>query len=744
MRYIVLLFIVAILVQGCNNNKAEDLTKYVNQHIGGVGHLLHPTYPVIHLPNQMIRMHPASLDYLDDRIRYFSLSMISHREGTLFGVLPLSGKISDSISNYQIYDHDLEEITPYYYKNYFVESDIKSEFTISEKSGMFRFSFPKTKDKCLKLHINNSGYWKSENPNTIIGIENFKGMKAYVYGEFDSDCSIKFNEEIEVNKRRNTQRTQANAWCSFDNETVKFRYSISFISFDQAKKNLSAEITDWNFEDLRSKANKKWNSRLGLIKVEGADEAQKKVFYTALSRYYERMVNINEQGKYYSAYDNKVHKAERDFYIDDWVWDSYVAQHPLRMILDPEQEADMLNSYVEMYKQSSWMPQFPLLFGDKAAMHGFHSTVVFLDAYRKGISNYNIEKSYEGLKKNADMATMLPWANGEKTQLDDFYRENGFFPALDRGEEEFEEKVHWFEKRQSVAITMAHSYDDWALGELANELHKTEDFNYYNSQSNNYKNLYNSQEKLMWPKNSSGNWIDIDPKFDGGPGGRDYYDENNGYTYAWQVQHDIPGLIDLMGGNEEFVRNLDNLFHEDLGRRKWQFWAKFPDSSGMVGQFSMGNELSFHIPYLYNYAGAPWKTQKRIRQLLDAWFQDSIFGIPGDEDGGAMSSFVVFSMMGFYPVTPGLPIYTIGSPVFEKTTIDLPNGRKFKIIAKNYSEKNKYIQSIKLNGKEYNKFWFSHDDILAGSTLELEMGEYPNKDLGLNVEYKININDSKD
>jgi predicted alpha-1,2-mannosidase len=238
----------------------------------------------------------------------------------------------------------------------------------------------------------------------------------------------------------------------------------------------------------------------------------------------------------------------------------------------------------------------------------------------------------------------------------------------------------------------------------------------------------------MWPKNAKGEWLDIDPKFDGGPGGRDYYDENNGYTYAWQVQHDIHGLIKLMGGRKQFIENLDQLFREDLGRTKYQYWAKFADATGMVGQFSMGNEPSFHIPYLYNYAGEPWKTQKRIRFLLDAWFQDNIFGIPGDEDGGGMTAFVVFSSLGFYPVTPGLPIYTIGSPLFERVTIDLDNGNIFTLIANNSSKTNKYIQSAKLNGKVLNRTWFTHEDLLNGATIELEMGAYPNKKWGAGID----------
>ena len=741
--YIFLIFIILFTFSCKENSNSKSVTlqnnlQYVNPNIGSVGYLLHPMRPNVQLPNQPLRMHPYRKDYLDDQIAFFTLSMVSHREGELFGVLP--GVLKDKNDIWlekQTWDHDQEILKPNYYSTYFVDSEIRTEFTPGEKAGYFKFHFPEKGIKKLKFNITHDGSWKQGDGNSIIGIEEFGGMKAYVYGEFNIGINTSFDMQTIVNKRRKTSREQANAWVSFidnDERTVEFKYAISYISVEQAQKNLQNEIPQWNFRKLKEQATSVWNKKLGQIRVEGGTEAQRNVFYTSLYRYYERMVNITEDGKYFSAYDHTIHKDKRDFYTDDWVWDTYLAQHPLRMVLSPDLEADMLQSYVRMYEEGGWMPQFPILYMDKPAMHGFHSTVVFLDAYRKGIRNFDVEKAYEGMKKNATDATMIPWVNGPKTELDDFYRENGYFPALKPGEKEYVEKVHWFERRQSVAITLAHSYDDWALGQMALELDKKEDFEYYNRQAINYKNLFQPANGLMMPKDAEGNWIDIDPKFDGGPGGRDYYDENNGYTYAWQAQQDIHGLIDLMGGREQFMANLDNLFREGLGRTKYQFYALFADSSGMVGQFSMGNEPSFHIPYLYNYAGAPWKTQKRVRFLLDAWFQDGIFGIPGDEDGGAMTSWVVFSSMGFYPVTPGLPIYNIGSPVFEKTSIDLDNGKTFTIIAKNSSKKNKYIQSATLNGKPHNKVWFTHDDILNGSTLELEMGEYPNKEWGASAE----------
>jgi predicted alpha-1,2-mannosidase len=346
------------------------------------------------------------------------------------------------------------------------------------------------------------------------------------------------------------------------------------------------------------------------------------------------------------------------------------------------------------------------------------------------LKNFDINKAYEGIRKNALDATLLPWRNGPKTSLDDFYQENGYFPALHPDQKETDKEVHPFEKRQAVAVTLGASYDDWAASQLANTMGKQEDFQLFGKRAVNYRNLWNGEKQFFLPKDEKGNWIDIDPKFDGGVGGRDYYDENNGWTYLWQVQEDIPGLITLMGGKKAFEEKLDRLFREDLGRSKYEFWNKFPDATGLVGEYSMGNEPSFHIPYLYNYAGAAWKTQKMVRFLLDLWFTDNVFGIPGDEDGGGMSAFAVFSSMGFYPVTPGQPVYTIGSPVFSKVTINLDNGKKFTVIARNSSVVNKYIQSATMDGKVLSTPWFTHEQLANGGTLELEMGPKPNKQWG--------------
>ena len=727
--------LILLLASALNLYSQKDYTKYIDPKIGSVGQLLEPTRPAVHQPNQPVRMYPVRKDYLDDQISWFPMSIISHRIGELFGIKPVNGEAApDKWKDRIPYDSDLEIIKPWYYKNPLIEDNITVEFTPGAKTGYYRFSFSNAGTKTILFRLFNTGKWEFAADNVVTGIEEFNGMKAYVYGVFNVKGTAGSLEKEIISQVKETSGKEASAYISFDkgqNGMIQFKYGFSFISIEQAESNLKAEIKDWNFDALLNKTKKLWQKNINQIEVEGGSEAGLRSFYSALYRCNERMVDINEYGKYFSGYDNKAHTSDKPFFVDDWVWDTYLALHPLRMILNPSMEKEMIQSYVTMYKQSGWVPTFPLIFGDNPCMNGFHSTIVFLDAYRKGIKDFDVAAAYEGAKKNALEATMLPWRNGPKCSLDDFYYKNGYYPALHPGEKEKVSEVHGFEKRQAVAVTLGHSYDDWALGQFAKEIGNTKDFELFSKRGENYKNVWRAEKEMMWPKDSLGNWIEINPKIDGGMGGRDYYDENNGWTYLWQVQQDINGLAGLMGGKKGLEKKLDQLFREGLGMSKYQFQSKFPDATGLVGQYSMGNEPSFHIPYLYNFTDSPWKTQKRIRLLLDVWFKDNIFGIPGDEDGGGMSAFVVFSMMGFYPVTPGIPMYTIGSPSFEKVTINLANGKKFRIIAHNCSKENKYIQKVTLNGKELSTLWFSHEDLINGGTLEMEMSSLPNLKYGI-------------
>jgi predicted alpha-1,2-mannosidase len=704
-----------LLLVGIAAAHGNAQVEYVDPTIGNVGVLLAPTRPTVYLPNSMVRMYPLREDALDDRIEVFPLTISSHRNSELFGIMPGDGTSAP---------YDQEATTPYYYSTRFSASGVVTEFTATERCGYFRFTFPDGKAS-LELANRIAGDMRLHDGNIVEGEEQFNSMNAYVYGIFSKPVTVttkRFDEKQHL-------------LISANSGALEFRYGISFISTEQAKSNLLHEIPSPDFEKVKSAGKARWNSTLGRIIVEGGTEAQRRVFYTALYRSSERMIDITEGGRYYSGFDHRVHTDSRPFYVDNWLWDTFRALEPLQTLLNPEMEADKLQSYVRMYQQSGMMPTFSTVSGPLACMNGNDSAAWFADAWFKGVRNFDLATAYEGIRKRSVDSTLLPWRLGPKTPLDDFYSKRGYMPGLRPGENETYPEVHPFEKRQSVPVTLGNSFDDWSIAQLARVLNKSDDEKLFLSRAANYRNLFRTDNGLMWPKDDAGHWIEpMDPKFDGGMGGRDYYDENNGYTYTWDVGHDYAGLIQMMGGAQRAEANLDNLFREPLGRSKYEFQGKFPDSTAMVGQFSMGNEPSFAIPYIYNRLGAPWKTQARIRMLLNAFFTDTLQGIPGDEDGGGMSAFVVLSMLGFYPVTPTIPIYDIASPVFTRATIHLSNGKEFVIIAHNASPENKYVQTIVLNGKPLYRIWFRHTDIAQGCVLELTMGDTPNTMLGATPE----------
>jgi predicted alpha-1,2-mannosidase len=719
-----ILLLVAAAVMSATVRAQVD---YVDPAMGGQGFMLEPTKPTVSLPNSMVRVYPVRKDQLDDQISSFPLTIISHRLGELFWLMPSDGS-PDTWSHPAAYDQEVE--TPYYYSTRFDNSLIQTEFTPTARCGYFRFTFPSGKPIVL-LANRQGGDLSSESDNSISGMETFAGqsemssgtMHAYVYGQFNVPVTIQSGD------RDSGKRLTISAK---DHQTVlEFRYGISFISTEQAKRNLQEEIPVWKFDEIESAARHRWNEVLGQIQVDGGTLEQKRVFYTSLYRCYERMVNITEGGQYYSAFDHQVHQDLRPFYVDNWLWDTYRALEPLQTLLNPGTEADKLQSYVRMYEQSGWMPSFAVLWGNHECMTGNHAAPWMADAWAKGVTNFNITTAYAGLKKNSIEGTWLPWRKGPKSSLDDFLAEHGYLPALHPGQKETVAEVHPRERRQAISVTEAQSYDDWCLAQIARSLGNDADYQFFLKRAGDYKNIFRQDKGHVWPKDADGNWIEpYTPGFSGGQGGRDYTTENNGYTYDWDVQHDLQGLFELMGGRTNAEAKLDQLFREPLGMSKYDFWYKFPDASGLVGQFSMGNEPSLHIACLYNYLGAPWKTQKRVRMLLDTWFTDTTLGMPGDEDGGGMSAFVIFSMMGLYPVTPGVPIYDITSPVFDRITIHLHDGKTFSIVCRSNSKNNKYIQNIRLNGKPLNQVWLTHADVANGGKLELEMGNTPNKELG--------------
>lgn len=721
--------LIAIMLLSCTsvqNQTAREPVDYVNPYMGNISHLLVPTFPTIHLPNSMLRVYPERRDFTGDVLEGLPIVVTSHRGSSAFNLSPFY-ESKEEIKPVIAYSYDNEKITPYSYSVYLDEEGISVEYGLSHQSAIYELSFEKEEAVRVALNTRRGEItWDGEAFSGFQMIENDTKVYLYLLPEQLPE-EVSLLEEKKLVKKTTATGRNTCLVMSFPagSKKITLRYGISFIDATQAKKNMDRELNGKNLASLRETGRKVWNDALNKIQISGGEEKDRTVFYTSLYRTFERPVCISEDGRYYSAFDGTVHEdGGRPFYTDDWIWDSYRAHHPLRILIDPEREQDILQSFVLMAEQmeSFWMPTFPEITGDSRRMNSNHGVASVLDAHRKGLNNFDLEKAYLAGKGAIMEKTLAPWSGKPAGELDKFYKEHGYIPALRDGEEETIPEVHGFERRQPVAVTLGTSYDQWCLAQLAKDLGLEEDHAYFTQASFNYRNLYNQETGFFHPKDKNGEFIQpFDYRYSGGIGARGYYGENNGWIYRWDVQHNIPDLIDLMGGKKAFVHNLDQMFATPLGKGKPEFYSQIPDHTGNVGQFSMANEPSLHIPYLYNYADEPWKTQKRIRTLIHQWFRNDLMGVPGDEDGGGMSSFVVFSQMGFYPVTPGNPEYSIGSPFFNHVKIDLGNGKFFEIEAVNNAPENKYIQSATLNDMPLNEPFIHHEVIMQGGKLVLEL-----------------------
>jgi predicted alpha-1,2-mannosidase len=719
---------------------AKGPVDYVDPNIGGIGQLLTATIPFVQWPHGMSRLAPVTTPGITDR--YLADKIYGFPAGPAL-LMVSTGEAKTQAEVYASdFDHDFEAATPYYYAANLESWGVHAEFTASREAAYYRFTFPAAQHAHLALSLEKGSQIEVAAANAMQGSQRLDGpvgrlvhadgvTTEYFYAEFSRPLgSYQTWSGSELSHA--TKQSGDHIGFVSDTETkageqIEVRVGISYISAEQAKQNLEREIPEWNFVKIKADTREQWNKALGSIDTVGGTERQRTIFYTALWRSLGRMTDITEDGRYFSGYDYKVHDADgHDFYVDDGMWDTYRSMHPLQVLLDGHGQEDMVRSYIRMYEQSGWMPSFPSVAGDQQVMIGHHASPMILDLYNKGYRDFDVEAAYAAMKKNATQTSLLPWNRGPLTSLDKVYFDKGFFPALAKGEKETVSAVTG-ELRQAVSVTIENSYDDWSVAELAKVLGKQKDAAYFDKLAHNYANVFNPAIGFMAPKSADGQWVaDFDPKLGGGQGGRDYFTEVDSWLYTFGVQHDVAGVIHLMGGRDAFNDKLDRLFVEQYGTSKFRFLNQFPDATGLVGLYAQGNEPSFHIPYLYDFSGQPWKTQKRVRQLMDVWYTDGPLGIPGDDDGGETSSWYVFSAMGFYPVCPGSPVYEIGSPIFEKSAIRMGNGKEFSIVAHHVSAQNKYIQSAMLNGAPLNRPWFKHSEIAEGATLVLEMGDKPN------------------
>jgi predicted alpha-1,2-mannosidase len=719
------------------SSAVQEPVDYVNPYIGNISHMLVPTFPTIQLPNSLMRIYPTRGEYTHEMLDGLPMVVTNHRERSAFC---MSVTQSNSLQPIVSTNWDQEKITPYDYRVQISDNSIDVHLAVSHQSAIYELTFQDPSKPATVLLYSEDGKMQLDGRMASASQRLSHNMNIFFSGEFDVEPEqVGILSDGQISGKKQIEKSDACGALRFPAGTKKvcFRYGISLISVEQARKNLSREQGSvFNLAKVADEGRKEWNETLKNIMVQGGTEDEKTVLYTSYYRTFERPVCLSEDGRYFSAFDGKVHEDNgKAFYTDDWIWDTYRAAHPLRALIQPEKQENIIESFLRMAEQmgTNWMPTFPEMTGDTRRMNSNHGVSMVADALYKGLK-VDAKRAFEYCRKGIEEKTLAPWSGEPAGYIDNFYKEHGYIPALRKGEKETDPNVSGFEKRQPVAVTLGTSYDEWCLSRIAEYLGDKELQQKYLKLSYNYRNVWNSETKFFHPKDKDGNFIEnFDYRFSGGIGARDAYDENNGWTYRWDVQHNFADLADLMGGREELVKNLDQTFTESMGRGKREFYTQLPDQTGNIGQFTMANEPSLHIPYIYNYAGAPWKTQKRIRQCLKTWFRNDLMGIPGDEDGGGLTSFVVFSSLGFYPVTPGFPVYNIGSPLFSDIKVNVGNGKVFHIIAQNCSEENKYIQSATLNGKELNRPWITHEDVKNGATLVLKMGSRPNKEWGATV-----------
>ena len=474
--------LLSAIVSLCALGQQRDPADYVNPNIGGIGQMLPGVAPTVNLPHGMMRIAPITTPGIMDR--YLADKIFGFPAGGV-NLMPSTGPEQTDASRYASeYDHDLETATPYYYTATLEKSNIVVEYTVSERATFYQIAFPERASPHILFTVPRNGEIKQLSPTSLAG-RNIAAETGYFWAEFSKPVSSsKTLADIPLPKTRQQPTGIGHGilanFTPGKGERIGVRVGMSYISVEQARRNLQREISDWSFYRARARARAAWNQALGKIAVKGGTEDERTIFYTALYRTLSRGTDITEEGQYYSGYDNKIHSTEgRHFYTADAFWDTYRSLHPVQLLLDPQGQMDLAWSLVQMYEQSGWMPNTPSLRGGQRGMIGHHATATIADTYMKGYRDFDVEKAYQGMKKNALESTMLRRRSGPATGLDRVYMEKGFFPALGKNEKETVVEVDPFEKRQAVSITLENAYDDWCLAQIAKALNKTDDYEFF-------------------------------------------------------------------------------------------------------------------------------------------------------------------------------------------------------------------------------------------------------------------------
>lgn len=730
MKKTAFLLLVSVAIS-CFTIAQKTPADFVNPFIGTGGH--GHTYPGATLPFGMVQLSPdtrlegwdgcGGYHYDDSYIYGFSHT---HLNGTgvpdLCDILfmPNTGETrwnngSDGKPGYgSRFKHSSENADPGYYKVLLDDYNITAELTATTRVGMHSYTFPAAseanilvdlfhRDEVLESSI------KVISNTQIEGLRRSRSWAENQYVYFVAEFSKPFTSyEIAIdNKTKPGIKSADNEknikaifhFSTTAGEKILVKVGISAVSTHGASLNLNAEIPGWDFGSVRSSAKSIWNKELAKIVVEGGTDNQKTVFYTAL---YHTMVNPNiymDVDGSYRGRDLKVHKA-LDFtnYTVFSLWDTYRAYHPLMTIIDQKRTLDYIKTFMVQYEQGGLLPVWELAANETFCMIGYHSVPVIVDAYFKGIKGFDTAKALQAMRKSA---------TGEGNEGLKALAQNGYIATEDEAE--------------SVSKTLEYAYDDWCIAQFAKSIGNQSEYAYFNQRGQNYKNIYDASTGFMRARSNGGWFNPFDPyevNFN--------YTEANSWQYSFSAVQDIDGLIKLHGGKANLAKKLDQLFtasSKTSGRDQ-------SDITGLIGQYAHGNEPSHHMAYLYPFVSQPWKTQQRVHQILNTLYHNNPDGLSGNEDCGQMSAWAVLSAMGFYPVTPGTDYYVIGTPWFSKVTINLENGKKFVINAKNISANNYYIRSATLNGNKHDASFLNHSNIMNGGEITFVMGNTPNKNWG--------------
>ncbi|WP_028296682.1 GH92 family glycosyl hydrolase [Olivibacter sitiensis] len=649
-----------------------------------------------------------------------------------FAIMPVTGgKKFQQDDRASWFSHKAEVAKPYYYSVYLADADVTTEIAPTERAAQFRFTYPQSDSSFVVIDALDKGSYVKIIPSEqkIIGYstkfargplpDNFKNYFVIYFDKPFATTEVWEKDKI-VTGKTELSSDHSGAIVGFKTqkgEQVNLRIATSFISFEQAETNLKRELAQDSFEDTKSKAKDLWNEKLSQIKVEGGTVDQTRTFYSCLYRtlfFPNKLYEINDKGDivHWSPYNGKILPGY--MFGGTGFWDTFRALYPFLNLMYPSINKEMQEGLANDFKEGGWLPEWSSP-GYANIMVGNNSASVVSDAYIKGLRDYDVETLWEAVTHGANNAGPMTAVGRAGVE---YYNTLGYVP--------YDVKIN-----ENAARTLEYAYDDFAIYQLGKALGKPKkEIEIYAQRSMNYKNLFDPETGLMRGKNKDGKFQSPFNPFTWG----DAFTEGNSWHYSWSVFHDVKGLAELMGGNEKFVQKLDSVFTLPPVFDDSYYGGVIHEIREMqianMGQYAHGNQPIQHMIYLYNYAGAPWKTQYWARETMNRMYNPNPDGYCGDEDNGQTSAWYIFSALGFYSVTPGVDQYVLGTPLFKKATITLENGKQIVVNAPANSADNRFVSELKYNGKNYSKNWLSHSELMKGAVLDFDMSDKPNEKRG--------------